>query len=166
MEADFFEINFKRLRALKQEAREKAELYNKIRTELQSVDIRVENLERFLAAEVHASGNKDLEKRLDEILEDEISSVNASLPVTEVNKANFLATVLYKANISGKGLTSKELFDMAKIDATDYSGSLGYTNNVIYKLKRRGLVEKREDRNFLTELGMKHFGQLLADRKL
>jgi len=141
-------------------------LYSKIRTELQSVDIRVENLQRVLSAEIHASGNSDLEKQLDEIIADEISVQNAPVSVVEVSKANFLAIVLYKANISGKGLTSGELFDLAKAGNPDYSGSPGYTNNVIYKLKTKGFVEKREERYFLTDTGMRHFGQLLADRKL
>lgn len=164
METDFFDISFDRLRALKREAREKTELYKAIRTQLQSVNIRVENLERFLTAEVHAAGDKSLERQLNDILKEKIS-IDTSSATREDSKANFLAMILYKANITGKGLTSKELFELAKDDDNDYSGSPGYTNNVIYKLKKRGMVEKREDRYFLTEDGLEYFSQLLADKK-
>ncbi len=164
MAENFFEINFQKLKELKRAAAQKAEQYRAVREELQSLNLRVENLERFLMAEVHASKDNNLENQLEEVLTNKTVFPERKA-VPDDNRINFLAIVLYKENITGKGLTSKELFDLAKAQDPDYQGSLAYTSNAMYKLKKRGLVEKTGPLHFLTDNGRAYFGQLLDLRE-
>lgn len=161
MDDEFFQINFHRLRSLRRELKDLDSQYGEIRNKLQSVNIRATNLERFLSAEVHASGNKILEQQLNAIVEDEEVS-ELRIPKEEGNKTNFLAMVLYKSNLMGKGLTAKGLFDLAKDEKKNFQGTLAYTNNVIYKLRKRGFLEKIEDNYFLTQKGHNFVAHLVS----
>lgn len=155
MTDDFLSVNFNRLTSLKAEMQEVSDNYRVVREQLQSLRLRYENLERFLAAEVYAIGSPALNAKFNEIIGDDGTSRYETGTSPMLNKSDFLVKILYQENLLGRGVTPKELFDLTEQTAERGNISLEYTNSVLGKLKKRGVLEQKNRRYFLTEAGKK-----------
>ena len=156
--SDFFKVNFERLTSLKDERQQAQQAYRLARETFQSLNLRVENMERLMAEEVAASGKSDLQIEFDRIMDNQSAElVKSEEQQTElVNKIDILANELMKENMQGRGATPKELFELLQIRGFT-SMSLEYTQGTLVKLKKRGLVVQKSKRYFLSDLGLQHF---------
>jgi len=170
IDAEYYKVNFLRLRKLLQEVHDLELQQRQITRQLDKVDRVAKSLKSFLRHDLSAVADPELNAEFEKIREFERllahnlveffesaeHETNAKLEgensPDKFNKTHYFVKVMYQNNLKG---SPSDLFSAIQLTPKKDLYNKSLIHSMLRKLKSRGLVDKEGEQYYLTEDGLK-----------